>query len=567
MEWKTISTLSDQAIRTVGRIVEGSHDITVFSGARAHPLSAQVAGIDLGEKILVLRVFCPTGNIGDYLPGGLVSFDLEKINRDDSPLLLCFEKVQASCERINSNLFELRCTLADSLLITVKPGGVRVPFLLGMSASVTLDVYPGSLTISARLCNLSVGGCMFEVPLEESTPLTIHQQIPNISIEFPNGESLRSKGSIRNMRPFGRARHVAVGIRFVDLDREARQRLLYFVTESEAELARRVGMENRRARVSPLFLTSSTYKKPANSNKRQNKLPPMVHAIKEVARQQHIILHCLKNEQPFPEDILYDGSDTLLHLAESDRQQFLYGLRYLSEEAPWVRHSVRVAALLGDTLLTQPDLASDAREAVAGALLHVTGKPLLLSELLPSLDTDLTVSQKNVLKSHMKVLRRQLHKVGWSPGPVLSRIVADISERLDGSGYPEGKTAEALPELVRIASVIKIIDTLGHARNGRSALTPLEAYRWVYNHDGYDRKCLSRHVRRYGFYPVGSLIKYTGGFLAWVMEIDREGAPSQVRVVKNLAFRDSKLDTVLTGQDIRQIGKLEVVVDPANFQL
>ncbi|MCE8019826.1 metal-dependent phosphohydrolase [Halomonas sp. MCCC 1A11036] len=566
MEWKTTSALSNQAIRTVGRIVEGSHDITIFSNTRAHPLSAQVAGIDIGRRTLTLRVFCPAGNIGDYLSDGLVSFDLEKINRDDPPLLLCFEKVQATCERIHSSLFEVRCTLADTLLITIKPGGVRVPFVLGMSASVSLDVYTG-LTISARLCNLSVGGCMLEVPLEDSMPLTIHQQLPNIYIQFPNGEGLRSKGSIRNMRPFGRARHVAVGIRFIDLDRDMRQRLLYFITESEAELARRMGMENRRAGISPLFLVSPHDKKPANSNKRRNKLPPMAHAIKEVARQQHIILHCLKNERPFPEDMLYDSADTLLHLAESDRHQFLYALRYLSEEAAWVRHSVRVAALLGDVLPTQPGLVDDAREAVAGILLHAMGKPLLLSEHLPSLDTHLTASQRNLLKHHVEALRRQLHKVGWSPGPVLNRIVGDINERLDGSGYPAGKRAEALSELVRTASIIKIVDTLTHARNGRPALSPLDAYRWVYGNDGYDKKCLTRYVRRYGLYPVGSLVKYTGGFLAWVMELDREGSPRQVRVVKNLAFQDSKLDTVLADQDIQQIGKLEEVVDPANFQL
>ncbi|MCE8025857.1 PilZ domain-containing protein [Billgrantia aerodenitrificans] len=567
MEWKTTPALSNQAIRTVGRIFEGSHDITIFSDTLAQPLSAQVASLNPASKILTLRVFCPTGNIDDYMPNGLISFDLEKMNRDDSPLLLCFEKVQATHERIYSNLFEIRCVLADSLLITVKPGGVRVPFLLGMSASVMLDVFSGSLAISARLCNLSLGGCRLEVPLEKSMPLTIHQQIPNIHIQFPNGEGFRAKGSIRNMRPFGCGRYMAVGIRFIDLDRETRQRLLYFITESEVELARRLGMENRRAGISSLFLTSTHARKPINASNKRNRLPPMAHAVKEVARQQHIILHYLKNERPFPESILYEGADSLLHLAESDRHQFLYTLRYVGDEATWVRHSVRVAALLGDILLTQPGMAGDAREAIAGILLHAMGKPLLVSEQLPSLDINLRTSQKDLLKHHVKALHQQLHKVGWSPGPVLSNIINDINERLDGSGYPTGKTKEALSKLVRTASVIKIIDTLTHARNGRPALSPLDAYRWVYGNGGYDRQCLNRYVRRYGLYPVGSLVKYSGGFLAWVMRLGREGSPSQVRVVKNLAFEDSKLDTVLSDKDIQQLGKLEAVVDPADFQL
>ena len=567
MEWKTIPALSNQAIHLVERIFEENHDITIFSDNIAQPLSAQVASLDLAKKTLILRVFCPAGNIEDYLPNGLISFDLEKNSRDDSPLLLCFEKLQATHERIYSSLFEIRCTLADTLLITVKPGGVRVPFLLGMSASVTLDVYTDSLTINARLCNLSLGGCRLQVPLEKSMPLTIHQQIPNIHIQFPNGESFRTKGSIRNMRPFGSGRYMAVGIRFIDLDRETRQRLLYFITESEAELARRMGMENRRVGISPLYLTTSHARKSVNSSNKRNMLPPMAHAIKEVARQQHIILHYLKNERPFPEDILYDGADSLLHLVESDRHQFLYTLRYIGDEVTWVRHSVRVAALLGDILLPQPGLIGDAREAVAGILLHAMGKPLLVNEQLPTLDTNLRSSQKERLKHHVRALRQQLHRVGWHPGPVLSCIIDDINERLDGSGYPAGKAGEALSKLVRTASVIKIVDTLTHARNGRPALSPLDAYRWVYGNKGYDRQCLNRYVRRYGLYPIGSLVKYSGGFLAWVMRLDREGSPDQVRVVKNLAFLDSKLDTILADKDIQQIGKLEAVVDHANFQL
>lgn len=560
--------LSSQAIRTIERVAGGEHDITIFSGPGAHPLAAQIAGIDIGKRLLVLQVFCPMGNIGDYLPGGLASFDLENINRDDSSELLCFENVPATCDRISNGLFEIRCTLGDTLLVTEKPGGVRVPFIQGMSASVSLEVFTGSLTLGARLCNLSIGGCMLEIPLTASTPLSINQQIPTVAIDFPNGERLRMRGSIRNIRPFGRTRHVAIGVRFIDLDRETQQRLLYIVAESESELARRTGMESRRGRASPLFLVNRDYTRPPNSvNKRRKKLSPMVHTIKEVARQQHIMLHLLKNERPFPEDLLYESSDTLLHLAESSRQQLLYALHYLNEEASWVQHSVRVAALLGDTLLARPELAGDAREAVAGALLHVMGKPLLLSERLPSLDTSLGASQRSILKQHVETLEQRLRQIDWSPSPILGNLVGGINERLDGSGYPNGKMADTLPTLLRIASVIKIIDTLTHARNGRSALTPLEAYRWVYGHGGYDRKCLIRHVHRYGFYPVGSLTKYSGGFLAWVMEIDRGGMPSQVRVVKNLAFQDSTLDTVLTAKDLTMIGKLKEVVDPTDFQL
>ena len=72
-------------------------------------------------------------------------------------------------------------------------------------------------------------------------------------------------------------------------------------------------------------------------------------------------------------------------------------------------------------------------------------------------------------------------------------------------------------------------------------------------------------IQCYGLYPIGSLAKFSGGFLAWIIDIDSKGMPVKVNVVKNLAFMDTNIDSILDAGDFSQIGRLEGVVDPNDY--
>lgn len=81
----------------------------------------------------------------------------------------------------------------------------------------------------------------------------------------------------------------------------------------------------------------------------------------------------------------------------------------------------------------------------------------------------------------------------------------------------------------------------------------------------YDRTIIIDYIQQYGLYPIGSLAKFSRGFLAWIMDIDNKGMPIQVHVVKNLSFIDASIDTVLTSTDFSQIGRLEGIVNPNDY--
>lgn len=556
--------------RIIKRIVHGEHDVSIISESIAYPLPASIKKIDVEHRTLLLHASCEESRIKEYVAEGAISLYIKRKNENSELEVLYLEGIELDKVKEYGRFLEARCTLPQTLFTNSKSGELRVPFIQGMQANAELEIYPGVLSTKARLHHLSIDGCMLEVQLKECAVLKTGQDIPSISIEFPNGDGFDSPGIIQYIRPFGRSTHAAIGISFIEVDHSLQRRLLYFVNEAEREVAYRTGMSHRGDGPSSVFAMNNRAQEvdETGHQERADKLPPMVHEISEVAQQLHITLISLRNVKPVSESALYDCADTMLNLLKRNRQQFLYAICCLYEEPPWLRHSIHVAGLLCDFLVSSSDYATGAREAVVGALVHSMGKPLLLSEELPSLDATLTPSQRAMLKGHVETLGAQFNKVGWSPSRLCHDVIFNSNERLDGSGYPSGKRAEDLSDLARITAVIKIIDTLTNPRNKRSGLTPLEAYRWVNNHpELFDSKWLTRYIQRYGIYPIGSLVKFSGGFLAWVMELNKNGLPSRVKVVKNLAFVDVTLNTVLSSIDYSQIGSLECVVCPEDFQL
>ncbi len=411
---------------------------------------------------------------------------------------------------------------------------------------------------------------MVDIDLAESVAIQVGQNIPGVTLEFPNGESFFAEGRIRHIRPFGQNGYAAVGIQFIQLSPIQTEALFRYVMESEREAAYRTGSNNKLTHHSALFIPGAKEKKilqrETQEREKRARQSPMERGVLDVTHQLQVGLMYMKSRDLFPEEVFYDCVDTLRHLVEQDRKAFLYALTFLRDEPDWVRHAVQVAGRLADMLLARDPHDPRVREAVLGALLHTMGKPLLISAQLPSLKTNMNPAQKEILKGHVKALRDKLAKLGWTPSPICREVIENANERLDGSGYPEGKRGSQLSELIRLVAVIKAVNKLMHGRNGTPPRTPLDAYRMVHEATpAFDKTILVEYIQAYGLFPIGSLAKFSGGFLAWVMEIDGKGMPTKVNVIKNLRFPDTNIGSVLNSDDFSQIGKLEDIVNPADY--
>lgn len=553
-------------------MLQHTYELSVYAKDMPYSLKAEVTELDLNSGRLVLEVEYAGSDIERYLASGSLSFDLEAlkgpqaIERETYSL----SNVAAKLLKTDSTLYRLECQLPASVFIPENRGAVRIPFILGMQARVSFEVYLHELNVPGRLRNLSVGGCMVDIDLAESIAIDVDQDIPGVTVEFPNGESFFAEGKVRHIRPFGSHGYAAVGIQFIDLSTTQTEALFRYVNESEREAAFRTGANDKLTYHSPLFIPGTKEKKTlqreAQEHEKRARQSPMARGMMDVAHQLQVGLMHMKTRHLFPGEILYDCVDTLRYLAEQDRKAFLYALAFLRDEPDWVRHAIQVAGQLADIMLSRDPHDPQVREAVLGALLHTMGKPLLVSSRLPSLKVNMNPAQKAILRSHVTVLLDKLRELGWEPSPTCRDVIENANERLDGSGYPACKRGEQLSELIRLIAVIKAIDKLLHARNGVPPCSPLDAYRRVHEAGvAYDKTVLVEYIQIYGLYPIGSLAKFSGGFLAWVMEIDGKGTPSQVHVVKNLRFPDTNISSVLTKGDFSQIGKLEDIVNPTDY--
>lgn len=558
--------------QVIHALLQHKYSLSVYAKEMPYALQAEVIELDLLTGRLVLEVEYAGQDIEQYLSNGSLSFDIEALKGADHTERETYSlsNLPTRLLKTDSTTYRLECELPVTVFVQENRGAIRIPFILGMQGRVAIEVYLHELNVPGRLRNLSVGGCMVDIAIADSIAITVGQQVPGVTLEFPNGESFFAEGKVRHMRPFGHHGYAAVGIQFMNLSSAQSEALFRFVSESEREAAYRSGSNDASAYYSPLFVPGAKEKKilkrEAQERDKRARQSPMQRGVLAIAHQLQVGLMYMKTRDLFPNELLYDCVDSLRYLVDQDRKAMLYALAFLRDEPEWVRHAIQVAGQLADLMLLRDPHDPHVREAVLGALLHTLGKPLLISKDLPSLKVNMGPHHKAILIGHVAALLGKLDALGWTPSPTCREILENANERLDGSGYPSGLRDDQLSERIRLVTVIKAINKLTHPRNGIPPREPIDAYRWVNEKaTEFDKTVLVEYIQTYGLYPIGSLAKFSAGYLAWIMDNDGKGMPTKVHVIKNLRFPGTNIDSVLNGSDFAQIGKLEGIVNPADY--
>jgi HD-GYP domain-containing protein (c-di-GMP phosphodiesterase class II) len=120
----------------------------------------------------------------------------------------------------------------------------------------------------------------------------------------------------------------------------------------------------------------------------------------------------------------------------------------------------------------------DRRDAEFVALLHDVGKIRIPSEIINKPGA-LTPEERAVMEMHTVEGERMLGQVGGLLGEV-GHIVRSCHERFDGTGYPDGLSGEAIPQVARIVMCCDAFSAMTTDRPYRRALplaTALEELR------------------------------------------------------------------------------------------
>ncbi|RFC40122.1 MAG: HDIG domain-containing protein [Candidatus Nitrotoga sp. CP45] len=185
-------------------------------------------------------------------------------------------------------------------------------------------------------------------------------------------------------------------------------------------------------------------------------------------------------------------------------------------------HSVAVCVLM-IALGRQLGLQDEALQQVGIAgLLHDIGKIFIPHEVLNK-PGKLTDEEFNIIKTHPLK--------GWEilkDCNGVSELTLDVCrhhhERVDGKGYPDKLSGEALTLFARMGAVCDVYDAITSNRCYKTGWEPAESIRkmaeWKNGH--FDEVIFHAFVKTVGIYPTGSLLKLKSGRLGVVTDQSKQ---------------------------------------------
>jgi HD-GYP domain-containing protein (c-di-GMP phosphodiesterase class II) len=165
----------------------------------------------------------------------------------------------------------------------------------------------------------------------------------------------------------------------------------------------------------------------------------------------------------------WEPDERVLEVDEARLDAIAYAFAgVIDAKSPWTyRHSDRTCIIVLGLAAAFGAGDDDLSELRRAALLHDVGK-LAVSNRILDKPGKLTAAEFAKVREHPVVTRRVLERV---PGfGALAPVAAAHHERLDGSGYPHGLTAEELTLPMRLLAVADVYEALTSPRPYRAAM-------------------------------------------------------------------------------------------------
>lgn len=231
--------------------------------------------------------------------------------------------------------------------------------------------------------------------------------------------------------------------------------------------------------------------------------------------------HLLKQIPQHPEVARELAEEMVTGLVGNLFEQGESFIRLLSEKAGEHAslHTINVTVI---ALLLGKRLGLDAtvlKPLGLGALLHDIGKTAL-PERLRWRTEGLSPAERRLFQQHTVYGAEMATRMGVDDA--VCAIIAHHHEYLDGSGFPEQLTGEALSPASRILSLVNHYDNLCNPANPVAAITPHKALALMFAHNKhkFDSHYLGIFIRMMGVYPPGSLVLLTDNRYALVVSVN-----------------------------------------------
>lgn len=192
------------------------------------------------------------------------------------------------------------------------------------------------------------------------------------------------------------------------------------------------------------------------------------------------------------------------------------------QEASQASHSVSVAILCATTAHHLNFSEEATEDLVLAALLQYVGlanNPVYLQKK----GQKLTAEEKAVLHKHPVQAYQSIKKS--LPGKErVAQLVLSSQEHFDGSGFPQQKGGDAIPQHAMVLHIIDSYVAMTEAKSYRAARLPNEAMKELINSAGFEYQPLlvKAFLSRFSMYPLGSYVELSNGQFGFVLGFHKE---------------------------------------------
>ena len=156
-----------------------------------------------------------------------------------------------------------------------------------------------------------------------------------------------------------------------------------------------------------------------------------------------------------------------------------------------LRRSLRLATISGIIAFSLKSTVADRLDVMLAGLLH-----------------DLSSADVPSDSSHLLESSRRLESIaGISPGCL--RLIEEVHEQIDGSGFPRGKNRTELHPMAPLLNLVDAYLTLLENLEDRPALSPADAVAYLIYHtrEGrFDLNCMRAFLASTSMYPIGTRV-------------------------------------------------------------
>lgn len=224
-----------------------------------------------------------------------------------------------------------------------------------------------------------------------------------------------------------------------------------------------------------------------------------------------------------PANAIRDAGEVIEEVtaAFTDKGDVLINLINLADsDYSYYNHSLNVTVLsmtLGHAIGLEPHELHDLGMA---AMLHDIGKAMIPNKIVMKRGT-LSKTESKLLETHTQLggkLARNMRRLR----PEIIDVIEQHHEYIDGSGYPNGLTGDAIKRNSRIVAIANLYDNLCNPPNSADALPPKSVMAILFKKysDKLDSALVQQMIACMGVYPPGTVVELSDQSIGLVTAVN-----------------------------------------------